>query len=743
MHNFFNKNFQFFIIISFCFVCTNAHASTLVSGTITSNTTWTTSGSPYIITGDVTVAKETFTDLNSNGAWDSSPEPYDDKNFNGKYDSGEPFQDIYPNGKWDAHEPFVDLNDNQTFDPPFVLTIEPGVVIKFQYSESGSTANYSKKILTVNGELHALGTTDSPIVFTSERDDEHGGDSNGDTQQTIPGKGDWGYVHIRAAGSVIQHCKFLYGGLHRIDANLDIKYMLWIDSPVHAVNINHCEFRQSYEWAVHYEAYPNGSTSPNISDNIFVNCSYGIKIIGNNNTNLIFERNTFNNISEYSLYLSKIQSDSSIAQNTISNSRYGIAVDACSPQVNFNTLNALTDAPFLHINGGFAVYSSNTVINQTHNVIAVSGTIAAHQTWPNLGVPYLVNGDITVNAGSKLTIEPGVVVKFRYFDDDYYKKILTVNGVLHAQGTTDSPIVFTSERDDEHGGDSNGDTHQTIPAKGDWGYVRISSLGSTIQHCKFLYGGYRYLNGGKNFMLWIDTSTINVKRCTFRDAYSVAIYYSSSATAASLTIFDNIFENCPTGIQYAGSSATGSFSNISGNDFHNGAVGINVATGAQNLTLQMNSFTSMSSFGLRSTDSSGTLLAQNNWWGDASGPSGSGAGSGVAVTGQVDFSSWLAAPMQQTYGVRNVLALLRGNTTMVDIYYDLNGPSSATFEVSIAVSSTGGEPYTISPRPESLSGHIGSGVAPGSGLHAVWDTAIHGSADYTNTMRVKIIADQE
>ena len=136
-------------------------------------------------------------------------------------------------------------------------------------------------------------------------------------------------------------------------------------------------------------------------------------------------------------------------------------------------------------------------------------------------------------------------------------------------------------------------------------------------------------------------------------------------------------------------------------------------------------------------------MAQSNWWGDASGPSGDGTGTGVAVTGLIDFSSWLSAPSQEIFGIRNVKALLRGSTTIVDIYYDLNSPSSVTYKVSIAVSSTGGEPYTISPRPESLSGDIGSGVNPGSGLHAVWDTAIQGIADYTNTMRVKVIADQE
>jgi len=45
------------------------------------------------------------------------------------------------------------------------------------------------------------------------------------------------------------------------------------------------------------------------------------------------------------------------------------------------------------------------------------------------------------------------------------------------------------------------------------------------------------------------------------------------------------------------------------------------------------------------TNQAGAMLtAQANWWGDASGPGGAGPGSGDAVSANVDYSSWLAAP---------------------------------------------------------------------------------------------------
>ena len=57
-------------------------------------------------------------------------------------------------------------------------------------------------------------------------------------------------------------------------------------------------------------------------------------------------------------------------------------------------------------------------------------------TWDASGSPYLIEGDITVQAGQTLTIEPGVEVLFQ----DWYG--LTVNGTLLAVGTESEPILF-------------------------------------------------------------------------------------------------------------------------------------------------------------------------------------------------------------------------------------------------------------------------------------------------------------
>ena len=96
-----------------------------VSGTISSNTTWTLANSPYVVTGDITVAS------------------------------------------------------------PAVLTIEPGVIVKFDTGTDLTVAD--------GATLTAEGTSSAPIVFTSYKDDI-GADDNGDGTATTPAAGDWGLI---------------------------------------------------------------------------------------------------------------------------------------------------------------------------------------------------------------------------------------------------------------------------------------------------------------------------------------------------------------------------------------------------------------------------------------------------------------------------------------------------------------------------------------------------------------------
>ncbi|MCB0190134.1 MAG: hypothetical protein KDE31_37940, partial [Caldilineaceae bacterium] len=94
--------------------------------------------------------------------------------------------------------------------------------------------------------------------------------------------------------------------------------------------------------------------------------------------------------------------------------------------------------------------------------VSVCGEIAANTTWTVSNSPYTLTCNVTVAAAATLTVEPGVVVKAGSLDE------LIIRGGLVAQGTSAQPIVFTSIKDDTHGGDTNGDGNASVPAARDW-----------------------------------------------------------------------------------------------------------------------------------------------------------------------------------------------------------------------------------------------------------------------------------
>ncbi len=134
------KNLLLFVV--YCFLFSSALAQTNVSGFISANTTWNLAGSPYIVVGNALV---------SHG---------------------------------------------------YTLTIEPGVVVKFN----------TDKALQIDGELVAIGNAQNRITFTSN--------------QASPAAGDWAKIHFAdtcvdavfdgsgnyLSGCIMKYCDVFYGG---------------------------------------------------------------------------------------------------------------------------------------------------------------------------------------------------------------------------------------------------------------------------------------------------------------------------------------------------------------------------------------------------------------------------------------------------------------------------------------------------------------------------------------------------
>ena len=89
--------------------------------------------------------------------------------------------------------------------------------------------------------------------------------------------------------------------------------------------------------------------------------------------------------------------------------------------------------------------------------------LLADTAWTVAGSPYYLLGNVTVNAGVSLTIEPGVHV---LVNGDY---AIRVFGNLTAAGTPSAPILFASNR--------------TTPGTGDWRGIELrATANATLSH---------------------------------------------------------------------------------------------------------------------------------------------------------------------------------------------------------------------------------------------------------------------
>ena len=147
------------------------------------------------------------------------------------------------------------------------------------------------------------------------------------------------------------------------------------------------------------------------------------------------------------------------------------------------------------------------------NEIEISSNITAVTTWTS-GNVYIINNWINIKA--PLTIQPGVIVKFKNANCG-----LEVYAKVTANATAANPIIFTSYKDDSYCGDNNGDGAATTANKGDWAYINMrgDQHGSVFRYCKFLYGGGQ---GGSVVRANVGTGNIHdftFDYCTFAHTY--------------------------------------------------------------------------------------------------------------------------------------------------------------------------------------------------------------------------------
>lgn len=310
------------------------------------------------------------------------------------------------------------------------LTIEAGAVVKFK-DITGDNA-----ILVSNsGSIVATGTADRPVVFTSYRDDAHGGDSNTDGDATAPARADWGGIIINSNNCQFSNCTFMYGGE---GPNPNSGQPTLEFSSYYGI-IDHCTF-----------AYCGGEATYN---------GYGV-----------------------------------VDANACHNSAFSI-----TNSIFYGCIKPLFLNPFISVDNSNTFHNpNNTAETNTLNGIFItseSDEATTNVTWSETEVPFVLTGSLYVGDGLDLTLASGVIIKVALLPAAGFNKISIREGSSTIAGHDLSGVFFTSYNDDAHGGDTNGDGSASAPSNGDWyGVQDISASLPTNSNCydwaNILYAQY-------------------------------------------------------------------------------------------------------------------------------------------------------------------------------------------------------------------------------------------------------------
>jgi parallel beta-helix repeat protein len=473
-----------------------------VGGAISTDTTWTLSESPYIVTSSITVQ----------GA--------------------------------DGDDEITTL----TIEPGVEVRFDPGVQLAVGYS-SGDP-----------GALVAVGTAESPILFTSNN--------------ATPAPGDWYNIKFNSTAdsdtSIMDHCVVEYAGWGGGALNI------YQSSPtIQNSTIRNCQY---------YGIYMS-SSSATLSANTISDCTtsigYGIYLFngsptisdtvfsGNSNYDINFKGTVGGTITgctiENGIRIETNEIDA-ITGNTINyNSTYPLRVSAqnAGQLVTANTINNLDSQSYVEVN---------------------ADTITSDATW-TASLKYHVLGSVMVQGTdgddeiTTLTIEPGVEVRFDagvqlavgYSSGD--------PGALVAVGTAENLILFTS--------------NNATPAPGDWYNIIFNDTAdddtSILDNCVIEYAG--------------------------SSLAGIQLYQ------ASPTIQNSIVRYCSNAGIYASGSDCGN-ATIDCNTFYGNDKGIYLGVNPPP-ELHNNNFNGNTGYGLEYTLST-VLDAENNWWNTDQGPNAGG-----------------------------------------------------------------------------------------------------------------------
>jgi len=162
----------------------------------------------------------------------------------------------------------------------------------------------------------------------------------------------------------------------------------------------------------------------------------------------------------------------------------------------------------------------------------VDGSLSSPRGIPTRWDHYLLSNSIIIEAGETLELEPGVVIKFKYYTNTDKNPSIIVDGCLRALGQPgggENNVYFTSERDNLVGADSY-DGHS--PEAGDWYHIVFNSGSDNatciIEHTEIRYAGrfwYDYWGwkSGSEEAILMNSASPTIRDTAIRYTYGDAL----------------------------------------------------------------------------------------------------------------------------------------------------------------------------------------------------------------------------
>ncbi|MBS4014413.1 MAG: right-handed parallel beta-helix repeat-containing protein, partial [Bacteroidetes bacterium] len=351
----------------------------------------------------------------------------------------------------------------------------------------------------------------------------------------------------------------------------------------------------------------------------------------------------------------------------------GFIIEGSDNLIEYNTINSCY-AIMLGGNGT----SRNTVKNNKIGInksgtklisplIGVSGISVAEQASSNTISNNIIGGNsifgiLIIGVGTKFnSIQDNIIGTDQYFSKRFQNK----NGIVLINAANN--II----------------RHNTIGHADTLSNAAIFLIGEETKY-NLLYGNQ------------IGTSSTGIPKIT--NYYGILSANTSANTISENKIWynytglaeensNNIYHDNDVQFNYGntGVSLNNSHSTFTGNIIANDSTDGFKCKNGSNPTIINNNIFNNQGFGLINIDPSVTVNAQNNWWGDPSGPSGSGPGTGNAVQGNIAFQNWLTQGINLTLKTSvDTLFSKPNQTDSVFLFYKNHNNPADTLKLTIS-----------------------------------------------------------